>query len=159
MALDGSGAAGPVIEGAFSRGNAEVSPDGNWLAYRSDHSGQNEVYVQPYPGPGPTLPVSIGGGRGPVWSADGSELYYRRDSDVMVVDVNSGSGAIEISTPRELLRGTYLAGDNREYHVAPDGRFLMLTGDAPTDGTATPTAQLILVENWFEELKRLVPVP
>ena len=159
MALDGSGAAGPVIEGAFSRGNAEVSPDGNWLAYRSDHSGQNEVYVQPYPGPGPTLPVSIGGGRGPVWSADGSDLYYRRDSDVMVVDVNSGSGAIEISTPRELLRGTYLAGDNREYHVAPDGRFLMLTGDAPTDGTATPTAQLILVENWFEELKRLVPVP
>lgn len=73
--------------------------------------------------------------------------------------MNSGSGAIEISTPRELLRGTYLAGDNREYHVAPDGRFLMLTGDAPTDGTATPTAQLILVENWFEELKRLVPVP
>ena len=84
-ALDGDGAARPVIEGAFSRGSAEVSPDGNWLAYRSNQSGQNEVYVQPYPGPGPTLPVSIGGGRGPVWSADGSELYYRQDSDVMVV--------------------------------------------------------------------------
>ena len=164
--LDGGGTARPVIEGAFSRGNAEVSPDGNWLAYRSNQSGQNEVYVQPYPGPGPTLPVSIGGGAGPVWSADGSELYYRRDTDVMVVDVNTndGPGDIDISTPRELIQGTYISaadtpGNAREYHVAPDGRFLMMTDPvgASTDADDTSPAQLIFVENWFEELKARVP--
>ena len=88
LALDGSAAARPVIEGASARGNAEMSPDGNWLAYRWNRSGQNDVYVQPYPGPGPTLAVSLDGGRGPIWSPDGLQLYYRRNTDVMVVDVN-----------------------------------------------------------------------
>ena len=80
----------------------------------------------------------------------------------MVVDVRTGGGAIEISPPRELFQGTYLSaegGQTRDYHVAPDGRLLMLTMDAPTDESPTPTAQLILVENWHQELLERVPVP
>ena len=149
----------PVLGGAFIRGNAEVSPDGDWLAYRSNQSGQYEVYVQPYPGPGPTLPVSIGGGHGPVWSVDGSGLYYRRDGDVMVVEVNTAGGAIEIGTPREHIQGSYFtaaAGGTREYHVGQDGRLLMLTQNPPTG--EIPGGYLTLVENWFEELKDRVPV-
>ena len=159
MALDGSAAARPVIEGAAARGNAEVSPDGEWLAYRWNRSGQNEVYVRPYPGPGSTLAVSIDGGRGPIGSADGSELYYRRDTDIMVVDVDTGGGIIEISPPRELLRGRYIAGPaggNREYHVAPDGRFLMLTENAPTGGSQRQEAQPMLVKDGSMSLTHLV---
>ena len=140
--------------------SGEVSPDGNWLAYGSNQSSQDEVYLRPYPGPGATLPVSISGGRGSIWSADGSELYFRRDTAVMVVDVNTAADAIEIGTPRELVRGTYLASQGaREYHVAPDGRFLMLTGEVTTDGAPTLNARLILVQNWHQELLERVPVP
>ena len=60
--LDGERTPTPVLQGEFQRGNADVSPDGKWMAYRSDQSGQMEIYLQPYPGPGPTVPVSIGGG-------------------------------------------------------------------------------------------------
>ena len=156
LPLDGDGGPRPVIEGAFSRGTAELSPDGDWLVYRSNQSGQHEVYVQPYPGPGPTLPVSIGGGYGPVWSVDGSELYYRWESSVMAVDVTIDGSTIEISTPREVLQGEYFSGGGgtREYHLAPDGRLLMQSpSPPPTDGAA----QLTLVLNWLDELQRPVP--
>ena len=164
LPLAGDQIARPVIEGAFRRGNTDVSPDGNWLAYFSDQSGQPEVYVQPYPGPGPIQPVSIGGGIGPVWSADGAELYYRRGSEVMAVDVNTSSGTIDISTPREFLPDTYISvqdtpGGNREYHVLPDERLLMLRANTPTDESAAPTDQLILVLNWHSELLERVPIP
>ena len=69
-----SGRPTPVLQGEFARGNADVSPDGNWMAYRSNQSGQSEIYLQPYPGPGPTVPVSIGGGDlKPGWSCKGSK--------------------------------------------------------------------------------------
>ena len=134
------------------------SPDGNWLAYRSDQSGQMEVYLQPYPGPGPTVPVSIGGGNHVTWSQGGSELFYQQGRSMMAVVVNADG---TVSTPTELFDGDYVvSGTNgaRQYHVAPDGRFLMLrSGDASATDTETLT-QVVLVQNWHEELKRLVPV-
>ena len=155
--LDGDPSPTPVLQGEFVRGNADVSPDGNWLVYRSDQSGQMEIYLQPYPGPGPTIPVSIGGGSSVTWSADGSELFYRVDDRMMAVEVRPDG---TVSAPTELFSGDYASqgGGLRQYHVGPDGRFLMLkASDASTDDDQ-PLTQVVLVQNWFEELKRLVPV-
>ena len=156
--LDGEQTPRPVLQGEFIRGNAEVSPDGRWLAYRSNESGQMEIYLQPYPGPGPTVPVSIGGGDHVIWSHDGSELFYRLGTRVMAVSVTANG---TVGTPTELFGGNYYArpGFGRLYHVAPDGRFLMLkSGDAQATDTATPP-QITVVLNWFKELEARVPLP
>ncbi len=118
-----------------------------------------DVYVQPYPGPGPTVPVSIGGGTSVTWSPDGSELIYRLDDRMMVVSVDADGGTPRIGPPTELFRGAYVmadAGNARQYHVAPDGRFLMLKEVAAQGpGDALPP-QVVLVQNWFEELRERV---
>ena len=154
--VDGERAPVPIVQGEFALGNAEVSPDGRWLAYRSDQSGQPEVYLQPYPGPGPTIPVSISGGNHLTWSTDGSELFYRQGTRMMAVAVHADG---TVGTRKELFEGNYVmssANGPQQYHAAPDGRFLMLrAGDASTSKReALP--QVILVRNWTEELGRLV---
>jgi Tol biopolymer transport system component len=161
LSLQGDPTMEPLLQGEFNRGNAEVSPDGRWLVYRSDQSGQMEVYVQPYPGPGPTVPVSIGGGTSVTWLPDGSELMiYRLDDRMMVVSVSADEGRVRIGQPTDLFRGAYIAaalGGARQYHVAPDGRFLMLkdvVGQSPGDELPP---QVVLVQNWFEELRERVP--
>ncbi len=84
----------------------------------------------------------------------------------MVVDVNTddGAGDINISTPRELIQGTYISagdtpGNAREYHVGPDGRFLMQRRGDQQDSDGQILTQVVLVQNWFEELKARVPIP
>ena len=157
--LDGDRTPQPVVQGQFSRGNAALSPDGQWLAYRSNQSGVVEVYLQPYPGPGATTPVSIGGGDSVVWSRDGRELFYRLGNRMMVVEVET-EPTLRVSPPEELWEEPHFEGGGiRQYHVAPDGRFLMIRqGSAPT--AAAPAApELVVVLNWFEELKERVPVP
>ena len=158
--LDGERTPQPVVQGEFSRGNAALSPDGQWLAYRSNQSGAVEVYLQPYPGPGSTTPVSIGGGDSPVWSHDGRELFYRVGNRMMVVEVET-EPTLRVNPPEELWEEPYynlpLGVGVRQYHVAPDGRFLMMRQGAVTDDdTALP--ELVVVLNWFEELKARVPV-
>ncbi len=154
--LDGERTPQPVVQGEFSRGNAALSPDGQWLAYRSNQSGAVEVYLQPYPGPGSVTPVSIGGGDSAVWSRDGRELFYRIGNRMMVVEVDT-EPTVRVSPPEELWEEPYFAQSAltgvRQYHVAPDGRFLMIREGA----TASP--ELVVVLNWFEELKARVPVP
>ncbi|MBM3790464.1 MAG: hypothetical protein FJW35_08960, partial [Acidobacteria bacterium] len=133
------------------------SPDGRFLAYASLESGDLEVYVQPFPGPGARNKISTGGGREPVWSPDGRELFYRDPSErrVMVVDIRT-EPAFSAGTPRTLFEGPnpYFAATPQQYDVAPNGRrFLMLRRRQHVE-TIT---EMILVHNWFEELKRLVP--
>ncbi len=156
--LDGERTPQPVVQGEFSRGNAALSPDGQWLSYRSNQSGAVEVYLQPYPGPGATTPVSIGGGATPVWSHDGRELFYRVGTRMMVVEVET-EPTLRVSPPQELWEEPYFDAAVHQYHVAPDGRFLLIRqGSAATDD-ATAAPEVILIQNWFEELQRLVPTP
>ena len=157
LPLDGERTPTPLLQGEFNRGSTEVSPNGDWISYRSDESGEDQIYLQPYPDLGRIVPVSIGGGRGVIWSADGSELFYRDGTAVMVIDVSTEGGTVSLGAPRELFDGNYRARSTREYHVGPDGRFLMLKDSSEGDGE-NPT-QIVLVQNWFEELTRLVPVP
>ena len=131
------------------------SPDGRWLAFVSDKSGVDEIYVRPFPGPGREFTISTGGGKEPVWSRDGSELFYRSADDLMVVTVDLGA-TFGRGTPRALFADTY-ARDNSaagiagvpNYDVTPNGqRFVMVRGASAGQDS------VIVVTNWFEELRQ-----
>jgi Tol biopolymer transport system component len=138
----------PFVLTAFDEWSPAFSPDGQWLAYVSNESGRNEVYVQPYPGPGGKWPISTDGGTEPAWSPDGKELFYRRGDQVLAVPVLTGPD-FSASTPRVLFEGPYdVVEGARNYDVAPDGkRFVMVR----TDTTDVPQ-RFYVVANWFEEL-------
>lgn len=151
------GTAVTILGDPASESNPSLSPDGRWLAYASDESGRTEVFVRPYPElNGGRWQVSRGGGTTPMWRKDGRELFYRNEGKVLaipIVPIETGN-RFEYDPPTLLFEGSYTGSIVREYAVAPDGeRFLVLKySQDPTQG-----AQLVLVQNWFEELKQLVP--
>ena len=134
-----------------------LSPDGRWFAYTSNDTGRYEVYVRPTSGTEGQWQISTDGGVEPVWSASGSELFYRHRNQMFAVDIVTDP-TFEHGKPRKLFEGRYALGevkdDAREYDVAPDGqRFLMLR---PV--TEPSTGDLKVVVNWYDELQRLGPV-
>jgi serine/threonine-protein kinase len=144
----------PFLRTRFREVASQFSPDGRWVAYVSDESGPQEVYVQPYPGPGAKTLISRGGGEQPVWNPNGRELFYRIGHKMMAVDI-VGKSVLATGTPRELFTGDYASAStpSPNYDVSRDGqRFLMVQPSAH----ATPT-QIVVVVNWFDELKRLGP--
>ena len=149
----------PLVWTAFEERNGEVSPNGRWLAYESDESGQLEIYVRPFPEVerGRTQ-VSTGGGTQPLWGRSGRELFYRNGAAVMVVPVETDP-IFAAGSPEMLLEGqdppNPPSNGGRAYDVSLDGqRFLMIKADGGSENTPP---HFILVQNWFEELKRLVP--
>jgi eukaryotic-like serine/threonine-protein kinase len=154
----------PVVQTRFSEAYPDLSPDGHWLAYASNESGQPEVYVQPYPGPGPRQQVSTNGGIGPAWSHDGRELFYittpstggqATPTKMMVVPVTLRP-AFTVGAPRQLFEGRFGATSGiRSYDVTADGRrFLMVQ---QKERTPVAASEMILVQNWLEEVKARVP--
>ena len=126
-------AALPFLATQFHERSPMLSPRGRWLAYVSDMTGRDEVYVQHYPVAGKALMVSSGGGVEPVWSADGSKLFYRWGEQLLAVDVELGE-SFSHGAPRVLLEGQYeFANQGRpNYDVAPDGRsFVMIRAVSP----------------------------
>ncbi len=154
----------PLVQSKFDERNGIVSPNGRWLAYDSDSSGRHEVYVTSFPNVGSGQLVSTAGGWKPLWAPNGKELFYETlDRTLMRVAVDTNSPTWNAGAPIKLFdssRRYFLGGDSstgRTYDVSPDGqRFLMikLPGDEPV---AMPPS-LIVVQNWVEDLKRLVPV-
>ena len=156
----------PLIQTIHSEAWPEFSPDGRWLAYGSDVSGRNEVYVRPYPGHGTTELVSVEGGDNPAWHPGGRELFYLSLPDpagkrrMMAVTFTPGSPP-RIGHPRPLF-----SFDNREvalrcfpvrcYDVAPDGQRFYATG-AETPPPPPVVTHINLIQNWLEELKQKVP--
>ena len=143
----------PFVKTPYNEFGSEFSPDGRFLAYVSNESGRFEVYVRPFPGPGPKRQVSVGGGTSPVWSKIGGEIFYRNGDAVMAAAVTLGP-EFSSAAPRTLFRGEYEEPARpdwpRNYDVMPDGKqFLMIKPDP--DGRPT---QAQVVFHWFEELKR-----
>ena len=149
---DGSQPA-PFVETEFREHGASFSPVGGWIAYHSDESGRPEVYMQPFPGPGAKQQVSSDGGAWPLWSADGTKLFYRNGNEMMEVTV-AIEPRLRLSKPRLVFTGKYSNGiGHSNYSVSANGKgFLMVGVEEPE-----PQTRLRLVLNWFEELKRLVP--
>jgi serine/threonine-protein kinase len=147
-----------VLGTSFVEQNAEISPGGQWLAYQSNESGRDEVYVQPFPNvDAGRWQVSTSGGRTPLWSRNGQELFYGTlQGAVMSVRVQPGTTWQHGPAAQVVRPGYFHAGEvYRTFDVSPDGqRFLMIkqnanAGDVPRS--------IIVVQNWHEELKRLAP--
>jgi serine/threonine-protein kinase len=133
------------------------SPDRRWLAYVSDESGRPEVYVRPFGGSDGKWQISTDGGTEPVWSRDGRELFYRVGLTLMAVPVDTAPN-FTAGKPAVLFEGNYVASDfpltSAGYDVSSDGqRFLMVRDVEPL----AATAEIKVVVNWSEELKRRVP--
>jgi serine/threonine-protein kinase len=150
----------PLLRTTFQERNAMVSPDGQWVAYESDESGQSEVYVRPFPmvDSGRWL-VSRGGGTRPLWSRSGLELFYMTPlGSLMGVRVEAGA-SWRSSTPARILEGPYFNGVfGRTYDISTDDRRFLVIKEGDRTEQAGGSSQLVVVQNWFEELKRLVPV-
>lgn len=155
--LDANGVAEPFVESPADNSAAMFSPDGKWIAYVSDESGRDEVYVRPYPGPGGgQRRISSNGGSSPVWSPDGKELFYRIENKMMSVAVET-TPTFTHRTPVELFEGEYfITRSSLFYHIHPDSdRFLMVTPGETETGSST--VQINVVLNWSEEVKARVP--
>ena len=129
-----------------------VSPDGRWLAYASNESGQPEVYVRPFPDAGSARwQVSVAGGRDPMWSHSCKELFYwSANNKMMTVGIRPGA-AFGFEQPRALFAtGAYVPGGAMPtYDVSPDDkRFVMLR-----ETSANERSEFIVVENWTSELR------
>jgi WD40 repeat protein len=154
LSLQGNPQPRAVVKTSGYDGGGQFSPNGQWLAYASNESGQFDVYVRPYPGPDRRVPVSTEGGTHPRWSRNGKELFYRNGNKMMVVDVSTSSG-ITLSRPRVLFEQRYAFGAAQtvpNFDISPDGqRFVMVKDDSAS-------GRINVVLNWFEELKRMVPL-
>ena len=126
----------PFIKTSARETSAAFSPDGSWVAYQSNASGQMEIYVAPYPAGRPQFQVSTGGGTEPLWSQGGKRLYYRRDDDVLQVDVDTSNRTVTAGRAMVVFRGGWYATGRvtgtLSYGVSPDDqRFLMLQERTP----------------------------
>jgi serine/threonine protein kinase/Tol biopolymer transport system component len=144
----------PFLRTQFNEGAPAFSPDGHWLAYVSNESGRDEIYVQPYPGPGGKWQISVQGGTEPVWNRNGRELFYLSGGKMMAVQITI-QPAFAAGNPRILFEKQYAETRSRSYDVSPDGqRFLMLQ---PVGAQEQDSTQINIVQNWFEELEQRVP--
>ena len=150
-----------LIQTTAQEHSAEISPDGRWLAYQSNESGRYEVYVRPYPNvDARRWTISTGGGTRPAWAKSGRELFYLDGRDRLTsVNVRVNDDTLLAGKPVTIIEKSYFTGGaayGRPYDVSSDGRFLMIKSIEETDLRLNP-ATLVLVQNWAEELKRVVP--
>jgi len=157
--IDGSAEGEILISAPYDVAYSAISPDGNWIAYTSDETGENQVYVQPFPNidDGKEL-ISINGGEEPRWSADGSELFYRTVNEIWSVPVPPQTGStFTAGTPELLLTGEFLShGIRPSFDVSPDGQKFLVLMD-PGEEEEQPKSTIAVVTNWFEELERVLP--
>ncbi len=150
----------PLVQTTFDELNGEISPDGRWVAYQSNESRQDEIYVRPFPDANSgRWQISTGGGTRPLWARSGKELFYVGPSGAVMSATVEGESTFRAGNPTRLFEGPYFmaAGQaGRTYDVSPDGkRFLMIKVAGASNETSTPTS-IVVIEHWFEELKRLV---
>jgi serine/threonine-protein kinase len=153
LSMQGEPRADLLLQTEFQEWHAALSPDGRWIAYGSAELGKEEVYVRPFPDvdAGRWL-VSTNEGIHPKWGPDGRELFYWSRAGMMAVAVKTEPTFVP-GTPEVLFDvGEYVNHLGRAWDVAPDGeRFLMIKP------TATSERKIVVVQNWFDELERLVP--
>jgi len=162
MRLDADHSVEPLLETDIRNTHAHLSPDGRFIAYQSNVSGRDEVFVRPFPDvDSGRWEISAGGGETPLWGPDGKELFYWvRGRGVMRVAIDTGSG-FRSGNPEILLSDTYFDGGlSRPFDITPDGkRFLMIKrgGAVDADTRFAGLSRIIVVQNWDEELKARVP--
>jgi serine/threonine protein kinase len=173
LPLDDDGAGGwkrgvptTLVGGPFLKAFPTFSPDGHWLAYVTNESGRFEIYVQPFPGPGPRVQVSSGGSNRALWSPTSREIYYAtgvgRQVRMMVVPYSIAGDTLIPEKPRGWSEtifsgGPPIASYGPGYDLHPDGKRFAVAPVAP-EITNRPQSQLVFIFNFFEELRRKAPV-
>ena len=162
----GSGRLQPLAQSPASAGWPAFSPDGRWLLYSSYTSGRLEVYLQPYPGQGPRLQISVDGGFSPAWDRSGREIFFlgfgSAAGHMRMMSVGVSLGAeVKVGTPRQMFEFEYreLRFPNDSvtgYSVAPDGQRFFTTQAVKTD-PPPPVTHINLILNWRAELEAKVP--
>jgi dipeptidyl aminopeptidase/acylaminoacyl peptidase len=155
LPLDGARRPFPFLQSTFHKTQAQVSPDGRWIAYTSYESGKDEVYVQRFPTPGDKRQISVDGGVQPRWRRDSTELFYlATDQNLMAVPVKTG-GTFEAGSPVPLFRTRLLPQGSQAlffytaYDVSADGQRFVL--NVPPED---PGAPITVVLNWTAVRKK-----
>jgi Tol biopolymer transport system component len=140
----------PFLQTPFNEIQGRFSPDGRWVAYVSNESGTDEVYVVPFPGPGGKWQISTAGGRAPVWTRGGKEIVYQSPADELIAAEVRTAPTLQAGIPRVLFKANVQVPPGRQFTVAPDGqRFLVNL--RPGEQTSDP---ITLVQNWAADRKR-----
>src|SRR5206468_1009688 len=140
----------PVVQTEFVEMSGQFSPDGRWIAYESNESGEFEIYVTSFPGPGGKMRISRSGGSVPRWRRDGKELYYMaKDRKLTATEVRQAGSSIEAGGTRPLFDVPLLERFIYFYDVSPDGRRFLVN---PIEQSRP--SPITLVINWTAELKR-----
>jgi hypothetical protein len=138
------------VAGEFRESPGKVSPDGRWLAYRSDETGRDEVYVTSFPTPGRKWQVSQGEGNEPLWRGDGRELFYRDANGLYAAEVDGARSAFEIGAARRLFDLPATFYPSRQYDVTADGQRILVA--EPVE--ASDVSPIALVLHWDAELPK-----
>jgi Tol biopolymer transport system component len=147
-----SGEALEIANTSATEVQPSISPNGRWLAYASDETGETQVFVQAFPGPGGKWQVSNAGGGRPRWSLDGAELFYRWQTELYAVSVDPSTSSFKSGRP-EIVFDDLRAWASDDYDVLDAERFLLVE----SVGDDSAPAGVTVVVNWFDELERLVP--
>ncbi|MFI4942793.1 MAG: protein kinase [Burkholderiales bacterium] len=156
LTLSSDGKVTPFLVSGWSTVGGQFSPDGRSVAYVSDETGRDEVYLRAFGREGDAVPVSTDGGNAPRWSPDGREIVYRRGDVFLVASVTQAGGALAIADSRRLFEVSAATGRSTlqpGYSLSPDGRRVLVH---LLDPRAIPT-QLNVVLDWFDELRAKVP--
>ncbi len=165
LPLEGDRKPSLVLKEKYHEAQPRISPDGRWMAYTSNESGQNQVYVRPFPEvEGGRWQVSTSGGDSPLWSPDGRELFFRNGDAVLAAPVKTDL-TFSAGTPQTLFQGTYASSllwydnwDQATWDISPDGRrFLMMKETGLAASGVVRSRKINVILNWFEELKQRAP--
>jgi hypothetical protein len=155
--IRGAGEPRQIVASEFGARRPALSPDERWLAFVSNRTGSSEVWVQSYPDGVPTR-VSRNGGDDPVWSRDARELFYLEGTRMMSVAVRTAGGRTFTFDPAVALFDEPSVSRGFEpgtYDVDPDGRFLM--SQPAADPQRSTPSDIVVLQNWVGELRRLAP--
>jgi Tol biopolymer transport system component len=143
-----------LLHTPFNESHGQISPDGKQLAYYSNETGRNEVYVQPFPGGAGKWQVSTNGGVFPRWRRDGRELFYMSQTSggkIIAVDVRSSGASFEPGPPKDLFDSPYInlshTGPYHTFAVSADGQRFLIP-HPPSNDAASVTMPIVVVENW-----------
>jgi serine/threonine-protein kinase len=149
---DGSGGEMKTLpDSPMHKREAIISPDGHWVAYESDGTGQYEIYVQSFPDMKQRTTISADGGVSPRWRRDSRELFYRNGEAMMAAEIQT-SPVFRAGVPKKLFEGHYSGSG---YDVSPDGKNFLMVKPGPE--RPLQNTELHVVVNWFEDVRRLSP--
>ena len=153
IALDGDRTPRQLFPASAGESDGQFSPDGKWVAYQASVSSRQEIYVSPFPGPGPKHQVSTDGGQEPLWSHDGHELFYQNAGRLMSVTVTPGA-EWSSSTPHLVNEGRFIRSinGNTPWSVSQDGTRFLRIQLVEQDRAIT---RIDLVLNWFSEVEQV----